>query len=137
MLSTELRLFPEPPSIFSQSGHCSHVAVCPPGRVHRAMCRTGQRKVCTVISALVLSVPLPSLFVAAISLRRQTGAFECGPRWTNSRAEYRTRHHPLASLVFRYGCPHMRTRTHFTFRVDTWIADGDSIVERVAGVEDN
>jgi hypothetical protein len=27
-------------------------------------------------------------------------------------------------------------RTHFTFRVDTWTADGESIVEHVAGVED-
>ena len=26
-------------------------------------------------------------------------------------------------------------RTHFTFRVDTWTADGESIVEHVAGVE--
>ena len=30
----------------------------------------------------------------------------------------------------------MKTRTHFTFRVDTWTADGESIVEHVAGVED-
>ena len=28
------------------------------------------------------------------------------------------------------------TRTHFTFRVDTWTPDGASIVEHVAGVED-
>jgi hypothetical protein len=28
------------------------------------------------------------------------------------------------------------TRTHFTFRVDTWTSDGKSIVEHVAGVED-
>jgi hypothetical protein len=28
------------------------------------------------------------------------------------------------------------TRTHFTFRVDMWTADGESIVEHVAGVED-
>jgi hypothetical protein len=28
------------------------------------------------------------------------------------------------------------TRTHFTFRVDTWTPDGESIVEHVAGVED-
>ena len=28
------------------------------------------------------------------------------------------------------------TRTHFTFRVDTWTADGESIVEHVAAVED-
>ena len=27
-------------------------------------------------------------------------------------------------------------RTHFTFRVDTWIPNGESIVEHVAGVED-
>ena len=27
-------------------------------------------------------------------------------------------------------------RTHFTFRVDTWTLDGESIVEHVAGVED-
>jgi hypothetical protein len=26
-------------------------------------------------------------------------------------------------------------RTHFTFRVDTWTSDGESIVENVAGVE--
>jgi len=25
------------------------------------------------------------------------------------------------------------TRTHFTFRVDTWAPDGESIVEHVAG----
>ena len=28
------------------------------------------------------------------------------------------------------------TRTHFTFRVDMWTANGESIVEHVAGVED-
>ena len=27
-------------------------------------------------------------------------------------------------------------RTHFTFRVDTWTPDGESIVEHVAGIED-
>jgi hypothetical protein len=27
-------------------------------------------------------------------------------------------------------------RAHFTFRVDTWTPDGESIVEHVAGVED-
>jgi len=30
----------------------------------------------------------------------------------------------------------VKTRTHFTFRVDTWSPDGESIVEQVAGVED-
>jgi len=30
----------------------------------------------------------------------------------------------------------MKTRTHFTFRVDTWTPDGESIVKHVAGVED-
>jgi len=30
----------------------------------------------------------------------------------------------------------MKTKTHFTFRVDTWTPDGESIVEHVAGVED-
>jgi hypothetical protein len=29
-----------------------------------------------------------------------------------------------------------RPRTHFTFRVDTWTPDGESIVEHVAGIED-
>ena len=28
------------------------------------------------------------------------------------------------------------TRTHFTFRVDLWTPDGESIVEHIAGVED-
>jgi hypothetical protein len=28
------------------------------------------------------------------------------------------------------------SRTHFTFRVDTWTPDGESILEHVAGVED-
>jgi hypothetical protein len=28
------------------------------------------------------------------------------------------------------------TRTHFTFRIDVWTPDGESIVEHVAGVED-
>jgi hypothetical protein len=28
------------------------------------------------------------------------------------------------------------TRTHFTFRIDTWTPDGESILEHVAGVED-
>ena len=27
-------------------------------------------------------------------------------------------------------------RTHFTFRVDAWTPEGESIVEHVAGVED-
>jgi hypothetical protein len=31
----------------------------------------------------------------------------------------------------------MKIRTHFTFRVDTWTPDGESIVEHVAGVEDH
>src|SRR5215471_3867115 len=29
-----------------------------------------------------------------------------------------------------------KRRTHFTFRIDTWTADGESIVEHLAGVED-
>jgi len=29
-----------------------------------------------------------------------------------------------------------QTRTHFTFRIDTWTPDGESVVEHVAGVED-
>ena len=29
------------------------------------------------------------------------------------------------------------TRTHFTFRVDTWTPDDESIVEHVAGIEDD
>jgi hypothetical protein len=29
-----------------------------------------------------------------------------------------------------------KLRTHFTFRVDTWTPDGESIVEHIAGVED-
>ena len=28
-----------------------------------------------------------------------------------------------------------KTRTHFTFRIDTWTADGESIVEHLASVE--
>jgi hypothetical protein len=28
-----------------------------------------------------------------------------------------------------------KTRTHFTFRIDEWTANGESIVEHVAGVE--
>src|SRR5262249_60708373 len=28
------------------------------------------------------------------------------------------------------------TRTHFTFRIDMWATNGESIVEHVAGVED-
>ena len=27
----------------------------------------------------------------------------------------------------------VRTRTHFTFRIDLWTADGESIVEQLAG----
>jgi hypothetical protein len=30
----------------------------------------------------------------------------------------------------------VNTRTHFTFRIDTWTPGGESIVEHVAGVED-
>jgi hypothetical protein len=30
----------------------------------------------------------------------------------------------------------MTTRPHFTFRIDLWTPDGESIVEHVAGVED-
>ena len=29
-----------------------------------------------------------------------------------------------------------KTRTHFAFRIDTWTADGETIVEHVASVED-
>jgi len=28
------------------------------------------------------------------------------------------------------------TRTHFTFRADTWTPDGESTVEQIAGIED-
>jgi hypothetical protein len=28
------------------------------------------------------------------------------------------------------------TRTQFTYRVDTWTPDGESVVEHVAGIED-
>jgi hypothetical protein len=28
------------------------------------------------------------------------------------------------------------TRTHFSFRIDVWATNGESIVEHVAGVED-
>jgi len=31
----------------------------------------------------------------------------------------------------------MKTWTHFSFRVDTWTADGENIVEHVAGIEDH
>jgi hypothetical protein len=34
------------------------------------------------------------------------------------------------------GAVAMKTRTHFTFRIDMWTANGESIVEHVAGVED-
>ena len=30
----------------------------------------------------------------------------------------------------------VRTRTHFAFRIDLWTADGESIVEHLADVED-
>jgi len=30
----------------------------------------------------------------------------------------------------------VKTRTHFAFRIDTWTADGENIVEHVAGIED-
>jgi len=30
----------------------------------------------------------------------------------------------------------MITRTHFSFRIDTWTPDGESVVEHVAGVKD-
>src|SRR5260370_27057618 len=30
----------------------------------------------------------------------------------------------------------MTERSHFTFRVDTWTPDGESVVEHVAGIED-
>jgi hypothetical protein len=30
----------------------------------------------------------------------------------------------------------MKTKTHFTFRVDIWDDAGDSIVEHIAGVDD-
>jgi hypothetical protein len=29
----------------------------------------------------------------------------------------------------------VKTRTNFSFRIDVWTADGESIVEHVAGVE--
>src|SRR5262249_26259924 len=45
-----------------------------------------------------------------------------GPRCSQQRGEKRTERSTL--------------RTHFTFRVDTWTPDGESIVEHVAGVED-
>jgi hypothetical protein len=39
-------------------------------------------------------------------------------------------------LLQEEGAMAMKTRTHFTFRVDTWTPDGESIVEHVAGVEE-
>jgi hypothetical protein len=38
--------------------------------------------------------------------------------------------------VNKQGIGAMTTRTHFTFRIDTWTPDGESIVEHIAGVED-
>jgi len=67
---------------------------------------------------------------------RQTGAFECGPRWTNSRVEYRSRYHPLAGLVFRYSCPHMKNSNALHLPRRYLDANGESIVEHVAGIED-
>jgi hypothetical protein len=29
-----------------------------------------------------------------------------------------------------------KTQTHFAFRIDAWTADGESVVEHLAGVED-
>ena len=37
---------------------------------------------------------------------------------------------------FSYRAMAMKTRAHFTFRVDTWTPDGESIVDNVGGIED-
>jgi len=42
----------------------------------------------------------------------------------------------VASLLAGKRLNMSTTRTHFTFRVDTWTPDGESIVEHIAGVED-
>jgi hypothetical protein len=39
-------------------------------------------------------------------------------------------------FLLQEGAMAMKTRTHFTFRIDLWTNDGESIVEHVAGVED-
>jgi hypothetical protein len=39
-------------------------------------------------------------------------------------------------FLLQEGAMAIKTRTHFTFRVDTWTPDSESIVEHVAGVED-
>ena len=38
--------------------------------------------------------------------------------------------------AFLYQREHTPQQRHFTFRVDAWTPDGESIVEHVAGVED-
>src|SRR6266542_2582090 len=45
-------------------------------------------------------------------------------------------HVPIQLRAFRFSAWMTTTRTHFTFRVDTWTPDGESIVEHIAGVED-
>jgi hypothetical protein len=30
----------------------------------------------------------------------------------------------------------MTTRTHFSFRIDRWVSNGDNIADHVAGIED-
>src|SRR5262249_47777676 len=30
-----------------------------------------------------------------------------------------------------------KTRTHFAFRIDAWSADGENIIEHIAGIEDH
>ena len=30
-----------------------------------------------------------------------------------------------------------KTRTHFAFRIDAWTADGENIVEHIAGIEES
>ena len=48
------------------------------------------------------------------------------------------RHHHLSRYHLRLrglGAMAVR-RTHFTFRIDLWTPDGESIVEHIAGVED-
>ena len=40
----------------------------------------------------------------------------------------------------RTGSPNlaaMKPRTHFTFRIDRWDADGENIIEHLAGIEDH
>src|SRR5262252_1545889 len=79
-----------------------------------------------------LNPPIPTKDGGTLRTIQEGCEYMAAISWQLRLAILKDQASPVRALV-----AHMTTaRTHFTFRVDTWTSEGESIVEHVAGVED-